>query len=518
MRETRENPTTTAILMLMAWTLLAQGSGTAHASTLQTWDGDAGDGLWRTALNWTGDDVPDTVEEEALIDGNDGTASTVTLKLGTSGVSETMNLGGARVEGGDVWNIRAGGSGYSGTLNLSNLFSSGTVDINAGTSGNIGTATVNVLGEGSLTNGPTGTIKVFNTSTSNRRHTILSIQAQNHNEGSIQVSFPGNPDRNSAQLRLLGDGTFTNPGYIVIQYSTNSAASGSAQLALSGNVTLAGTGTVALASVTVDRAQLFSRSGTWVLTNGVNHSITGYGIVGAGDTDPNNSGNAFLTATLNVVNEGLLKATGDTVGLRVIPASTLVNTTTGRILASGAAGLFLGSDSATKTLTNEGRLEARTGSWVRFGTNSTLVLNGTVRGGGTLVGSPTIPVAAATLAPGDSANADGTGTSTVGTLTVDGNLTLASITTVSMQLGDNATAGTDYDTVAVTGNLTLDGMLEVENLVGFGPGTYRLFTCAPGGLTDQGLDSVAGASVVTDVEAGTVDLVVANPATVLLLR
>ena len=47
--------------------------------------------------------------------------------------------------------------------------------------------------------------------------------------------------------------------------------------------------------------------------------------------------------------------------------------------------------------------------------------------------------------------------------------------------------GTDSDSVAVSGDLTLDGRLDITDAGGFGPGVYTLFTYN-GVLTDNGLD------------------------------
>jgi hypothetical protein len=75
-----------------------------------------------------------------------------------------------------------------------------------------------------------------------------------------------------------------------------------------------------------------------------------------------------------------------------------------------------------------------------------------------------------TLAPGNS----------VGTLTISNNLALAAGATLAFELGATS------DLVAVTGNLTLDGTVNITNAGGFGPGTYTLFTYT-GTLTNNGL-------------------------------
>lgn len=83
----------------------------------------------------------------------------------------------------------------------------------------------------------------------------------------------------------------------------------------------------------------------------------------------------------------------------------------------------------------------------------------------------------ATLAPGASA-----GTMRFTSLTLDPRSVL------EFELGDPAgTPGTDSDLIDVSGDLTLDGTLNLTALPGFGAGTYRLFDYG-GTLTDNGLD------------------------------
>jgi autotransporter-associated beta strand protein len=140
--------------------------------------------------------------------------------------------------------------------------------------------------------------------------------------------------------------------------------------------------------------------------------------------------------------------------------------------------------------------------------NGTLLVNGTLSSaatavavdGGTLAGAGTIsrPVnvnSGATLQPGNPA----------GTLTIGGDLTIASGATNLFALGASSA------TVAVTGNLTLDGSLTVTDAGGFGPGTNTLFTYT-GTLTDNTLtiNPLPGGytgAINTDT-AGQVDLVV----------
>ncbi len=170
---------------------------------------------------------------------------------------------------------------------------------------------------------------------------------------------------------------------------------------------------------------------------------------------------------------------------------------------------------------NDGLIEARAGGQVIVSTNATLTNNGQIRGGGTFTATTLSITDTGSLLPGDSANANGTGASTVGLLSITGGLTLANNTSLQFQLGAPGVvgAGTAYDTVAASGALTLDGVLNVADLPGFGPGLYRLFTFAPNTLTDNSLSmgTLPGGytyNLLPNAAAGTFDLqVVPEPAT-----
>jgi outer membrane autotransporter protein len=106
----------------------------------------------------------------------------------------------------------------------------------------------------------------------------------------------------------------------------------------------------------------------------------------------------------------------------------------------------------------------------------------TVDSGATLGGTGTAAGAVAIadggiLAPGD----------TVGTLTM-GSLSLSNASLLNYELGAPGVIGSGVnDLTIVTGNLTLDGILNTTALPGFGPGGYRLFNYG-GALTDNALD------------------------------
>jgi fibronectin-binding autotransporter adhesin len=120
---------------------------------------------------------------------------------------------------------------------------------------------------------------------------------------------------------------------------------------------------------------------------------------------------------------------------------------------------------------------------VQSGAGLTTVYSGSTLGGnGTIGGNVLFQSGAATLKPGDDTQGNGTGT-----LTINGNLTLANDTTSRFQLGKAYTPGGALnDLVQVNGNLTLDGTLNVDLTSGgtFLPGVYRLFNYT-GALNNQ---------------------------------
>jgi len=104
---------------------------------------------------------------------------------------------------------------------------------------------------------------------------------------------------------------------------------------------------------------------------------------------------------------------------------------------------------------------------------------GTLSGSGTLVGDV---LNLGTLAPGSLGKQ-------AGTLTIDGDLTLARSSILDYRFGQAGTSGGAVnDLTVVSGNLILDGTLNVSVSEGgtYGPGLYRLFNYG-GKFTDKGL-------------------------------
>lgn len=153
---------------------------------------------------------------------------------------------------------------------------------------------------------------------------------------------------------------------------------------------------------------------------------------------------------------------------------------------SGSLGAFVvgnGTSSATLNLQSGGSI-------LSFGGGLTIANNATLKGNGTVTSGAVTINNGGRLAPGSSA----------GTLTVP-SLTLNNTSALDYELGPhnaNGSAivgGDTNDLTVVNGNLTLDGILNVTALDGFGAfgsglaatNVYRLFNYT-GALTDNGLD------------------------------
>ncbi len=146
----------------------------------------------------------------------------------------------------------------------------------------------------------------------------------------------------------------------------------------------------------------------------------------------------------------------------------------GGLVKSGAGTLTLGGVNTYTGLTN-----VTTGKLVVLGSVAggvSVDSGATLAGNGNILGTVLIGTGA-TLAPGTSP----------GTLST-GALSLVSGSNLLFELGTPGIVGSNVnDLVRVTGNLTLDGTLQIQKLVGLANGTYRLFDYT-GDLTNNGLN------------------------------
>lgn len=267
------------------------------------------------------------------------------------------------------------------------------------------------------------------------------------NDKAINIGAPGNTGtvKLSNALSTTG-GVFVTAG--TLQLGVDNALSSATPVTVSG-------GTWDLAAFNDSVSAVTLQSG----------AITGTGIL--------TSGAAFdvQAGSVNVVLDGTAGLVKNTAGIVTLSgANTYTGTTTinaGTLALNGA-----GTISDTLSMVD--------GSTVDLTAKSGALSLANLLGAGSIVGGNTVSVSTA-LTPGSSP----------GTLSIANNLDLASTTLLTWELSaGNQTVGSGInDLVAVTGNLTLDGTLDVNGIGSFAgvtSGTWTLLTYS-GALTDNGL-------------------------------
>lgn len=489
-----------------------------------------------------------------LVDGNDEQDSNVSYAITTTGTKTNGNI---TVSAGDSLVLRKNVAG-SISLLVGEISNAGNLQIYAHASGNTQNTTVTASSateRENILNTADGILRMTGFGNYNRTQFNVHLSLPQINEGTLFVEQPGR-DRNYTILNLRGSGVFKNDGDITIRFygSESSYGSSYSQIALTETTansfsSFLGSGRVLLTME--DKTQLVSNktavtsyvslttsSDSHIVTNGIDHTIEGQGTVQFG----------------GIVNEGLVRAVGEAGGCGLLVRNRrayrsgesyrgqpFINTENGRIIAISSNGMLLGCiDAGYSQLKNYGLLEARTNSYIRFtqyASSSTSALTtylqlwGTIAGGGTftneyrsvlLGGNARIGTEtgnSVVVAPGNLTNDDGTGESTVGTLTfvtseVTFDVSTEGTTTLDFQLGkaDNFGVDGNYDKIIVDGALVLAGTLKLTAVDGFGGGgEYTVIQCTPGELTDNGLvvehaQGMQKPVVRIDPEAGTVTL------------
>ncbi|MDQ0305444.1 autotransporter-associated beta strand protein, partial [Ancylobacter polymorphus] len=280
------------------------------------------------------------------------------------------------------------------------------------------------------------------------------------------------------------------------------------------DITLTGGGTVS-----TDTATTLTLSG--VLTGDGGLTKTGAGTLILSGSNDYTDGTTVSAGTLQIGADSNL---GDEEGDLTLNGATLATTATfasGRGVTLSGGGTF-STDSATTltlsgVLTGDGGLtKTGAGTLILSGTNDytggttvsagTLQVDGSVAGaasvasGATLQGSGSLAGTVSVADGGTLAGAQGSG------LTLGG-LVLAASSTVEVTLGASSAGGV----FTVSGDVTLDGTLNVTQATGFGAGIYNVISYS-GSLTDNGLSVASlGSDYVGGVQtsvAGQVNLVV----------
>jgi len=400
----------------------------------------------------------------------------------------------------------------SPAVNLSGVVSAGNVTVNA--SGNYTfSGSGSLAATGSLVKSGTGRLTLGN-SGSNSFSTIALDQGQitisnNNSLGSATVTLAGGSTLNmgtyypaSAKFHIAGDATLTG--------GSGNGSHGIGQITGPGHLTIAQSNVFDL------HGNISGFTGTMRFTG--NSPIRFDGAWGSASASFELAGGSSLSKRNNAtaIDFGSLSGTAGT-SLSGATGSGNTSATTYSIGANGRNATFAGNLSNGQGTVH--LIKTGTGIWTLAGnithTGNTSVTAGTLALSGTLTNPNPINVSAnATLAlQGGSANANGINipanaalhgwgnlggtldldgtwlgrgftTGTPGALNVNGNVLLDPAAELRMLVGS---AGSD--TIAVTGNLTLDGNLGISLAPGTLTGTHTLFTYT-GTLTNNGINLI----------------------------
>ena len=387
--------------------------------------------------------------------------------------------------------------------------------------------------------GDSGTMTILNGGVVNAERGLIAI---NDGRGSVAVSGAGSllnvsdslgvGSSGEARLDITAGGAVSVGDALVI---------GVAELA-QGQVTVSGTGS----SLTVDGNLLVSSNGAGSLV------VSGGGTVSSmfgslGSFTPGTDGDVLVTGagsrwdiedalivgingtgTVSVAAGGVLSASGITLADGADATGTLnIGAAAGDLAAAvgtlDAATVAFGAGTGTinfnhtgtdyefaSAISGNGTINQVAGTTVLTGTSSNTGANN-VRGG-TLLVNGTLGVTATTVV--DGAKLGGSGSiggdvtiadggilapgSSAGTLTL-GSLSLNGGSILDYELGQAGVVGGGVnDLIVVTGDLALDGTLNITDIGSFGPGVYRLMNYG-GALTDNGLEL---GGLPTGVDAG----------------
>lgn len=468
-------------------------------------------------------------------------------------LSGNVTLGAATIFG-----VNAGGLTVSGnvggayaltktgaeTLTLSGANSAGFTTL-AVSAGALGITADAALGSGALTLAAGTTLQITGATTVNNNITLsgsatIQADAAATVSGVISGVGFGLTKSGSATLTLTGDNTYTgattvSAGGLTLDRSGGALADASAVTVLNGGVltlshdetvgSIAGAGSIALGAnrLTTGEANTSTTfSGAISGSGALRHSGTGTLTLSGANSDQTWSMQLWSgaisiadatnigTGTLNL-NGGTLTITGGDVAFAHDILTDGVGATVSNANAVTLSGVISGSEFFTKagagTLTLSGASTYSGSTTVSAGTLSvTGALGGTsavsVQDGATLGGTGSIfAVSSAnmltvlnggTLTPGVAGTAGG-----VGKLTVNGDLRLSGGFAVDIA-GSGGVAGTDYDQVAVSGAVQLNGgTLTISRAAGHTTAGYA-YTL----IDNDDADPVGGAGAFADAAEG----------------
>ncbi|MEI8267952.1 MAG: YDG domain-containing protein, partial [Betaproteobacteria bacterium] len=329
-----------------------------------------------------------------------------------------------------------------------------------------------------------GTLSLWNSGTTSSNGNFALSSA------SSLLEFRGGTHNLTAGAAITGAGGLTVSGG-ALNVNTNLTLSNPVTLTGGQNVAIGGTGSLTLSGsfywtgsadlVGTGRLITTNTSTTTIdtITSGLAKNWDNFGTVnltGAGQVNFWSIGSTWTnksTGVINLlgseaapigvaagtghalVNEGLIVKRTGSASTQTIGTSALSISNTGTFnVQSGTLSLAQGA-----AFTQNGAVVVASATTLAKAGGFTNAAGGVISGGGTIdVGSGTL-THLGTIRPGAAG--------TVGRLTVTGNLALGSSGTLEMDVLGATTAGTDYDQLAVSGNVTLGGIVRFTEGTGF---------------------------------------------------
>lgn len=447
-----------------------------------SWDGGAGTSNWQDANNWDTDVAPTSADDAvipvafsaSIINVNGGVARTLDSYAKITQSAGTFSLGAAAS---DVSMLRNGFSMTNGTFTAN-----GEVDVFGSSSWTGGT----IAGGGNVTNESGAALSAGSSSPLTLSTTLNNLGAITQQGSNLISSGTGGTLNNSGTYKLamtisgtaIGSGiTFNNTGTLDQTAGKSTSISGTfnnqggALQAEAGALSMLAGGTNTGATMIVASGATISLSNT--ATYSGTYSGSGAGSVtlfGNLKVDPDGASFNFASglftwtsATLqtgNLTVNGFMSA-GNAV--LVLGSGTSI-TDSGTITNLGGAGITI-SDNALMTIASSGSASgAGTANVLDQGhlaVDGSLSLTGSnavsVADGGLLTGSGTI-----TGNVLNRGNVNPGGVGSAGILTVTGNYTQDTQSPITFELG-GTTAGSGYDQLAVSGNVTLNQLVSIVN-------------------------------------------------------
>ncbi|OLI96098.1 autotransporter-associated beta strand repeat-containing protein [Xanthomonas oryzae] len=521
---------------------------TAPGSIVQFWDGvqttangtiDGGNGTWGAATNWTGQDGSANSAWQ-------GDFAVFSGAAGTVGVQGTQNIGGLQfvTDGYQLTDVGAGALAVTNPLTAIRVDPGATASIGVAITGiggveKLDTGTLVLSGPNTYTGGTalsggslvlgnaqalgTGTLTAAAGTTLDTNQALavgnavvlngaLTVPGSNDLALTGAISGPGSLIKNgTSTLALDGSnsylgGSVLNAGTLAVGSNTalgagalsvlgTSTLSNAIALALGNNVNLGANLTIASAdnlalTGVLSGAGALTKTGLGTLTLSGSNLFSGPVSVQSGVLATSSTGTLGTTASVDVAAGAGLSLGSNTAlnSLAGLGNVAIVGSNTLQLGVNNASSTFAGS------LSDAGNLEkVGTGTLQLTGTSAiggttqitagTLDVDGTlgstggltVGTGGTLSGSGVVDAAV-------TVNDGGRLVVTSGSLLTTGSLSFAPNATLDAFLGIPSQTGV----LAVNGDLTLDGTLNITDIGGFGTGVYRLIDYT-GVLTNNGM-------------------------------